>query len=116
MKVMLAWALGFWLLPHLFAQTTSDYTTTVHVKHSHFTVDAQQLTQRLDVTIDGHDYELAGNPLSAGIFTSALLIPGDYPAKITKDEHKTPYKLTRIYELKFPDGKTDKFIVIGMSQ
>jgi hypothetical protein len=66
--------------------------------------------------IDGHNYELAGYPLSSSIFESALLVPGDYPARVAKDERKTPYKVTRIYELKFPDGKTEKFAMIGMGE
>jgi len=99
-----------------YAAPGDDYPATVHVKNSHLTKDAGQLYQRLDVVIDGHDYELAGNPLSSSIFESALLVPGDYPARVTKDERKTTYKVTRIYELKFPDGKTEKFAMIGMSE
>jgi hypothetical protein len=93
-----------------------EYSTSVHVKKSYLTKDGDGLYQRLDAVIDGRSYELASLPVTSPILSGAILLPGDYRAKIVKDEHKVPYKMLLVYEFKFPDGKTDRFNVIGMTE
>ena len=44
------------------------------------------------------------------------MAPGDYKAKLVKDEHLTAYESTQIYEFLFPDKKTRKFIVVGETE
>jgi hypothetical protein len=43
----------------------------------------------------------------------ALINPGDYPARLTVDEHKTTYESRQSYEFLFPDGTTRRFDVIA---
>jgi len=100
-----------------FAATGNDYSTTVHVKSSHLVKDGNGVYLNLDAVIDGHAYELAADVSQVTtVFGASLLIPGDYSARIAKDDHKTAYKTTRVYELRYPDGKTERFAVTGMSE
>lgn len=72
----------------------ADYPITVHVQSSHL-INLTEASghgrqfcghyRRLNVVIDGRKYELEGGDCHAGI-----LEPGDYKARIRKDE-KTPY-------------------------
>jgi hypothetical protein len=95
----LAWAGG--------EPTPADYTINVHVSSSRLT-DISEL--RLIVIIDGKKYELQG------VTTNALLAPGDYRAKLVKDEHKTAYDSYRIYEFLFPDRKTRQYHLVGVTE
>jgi hypothetical protein len=99
-----------------FAAPDDDYSTSVHVKKSYLTEDGGHLYQRLEVVIDGHNYELGGAPVPSSIFSAAILLPGDYKARIVKKEQTVPYKMLVVYELKFSDGKTDRFTVIGVTE
>jgi hypothetical protein len=115
MKFVLTLALLLSALTAL-AASNDDYSTSVHVKNSYLTEDGGHLYQRLDVVIDGKNYELGGAPLPSSIFNAAILLPGDYKARIAKKEQTVPYKMLLVYELKFSDGKTDKFTVIGVTE
>lgn len=90
-----------------------EYTIDVHVTSSRMAMLGASNTyvQRLDVLIAGKKYELDSVRLS-----NALLAPGDYKAKILKDDHRTSYDSLRIYEFQFADKKTREFRVVGQTE
>jgi len=91
----------------------AEYTIGVHVGASHMVLEGNSVThhQHLNVVIDGKKYELEsiGAP-------NALLVPGDYKAKLVKDEHARTYDSWQTYEFLFPDGKTREFLVVGREE
>jgi hypothetical protein len=60
----------------------NDYSITVHVTSSQFVGRSQDL----DVVIDGQQNELVGVATRNG-----LLVVGEYNARLTRDEHKSPW-------------------------
>ena len=86
----------------------ADYTVNVHVSRSR-----NRGGQRLNAVIDGkkHEFEVYGGGGGA-----MLLALGDYKAKLVKDEHKGTYDSLQIYEFLFPDQKTRKFLVVGLTE
>jgi hypothetical protein len=89
------------------APVPAEYTINVHVISSRLIEGGWS---RLTVIIEGKNYELQGNP------TLALLAPGDYKAKLVKDEHKTSYDSYRVYEFLFPDLKTRQYHLVGVTE
>jgi hypothetical protein len=92
----LAWAGG--------EPNPADYTLNAHVSSSHFV----EGVTRLNVIIDGKKYELQG--------PGWILVPGDYKARLAKDDKKNAYDPHFVYELLLPDGKTRQYSVIGISE
>jgi hypothetical protein len=90
----------------------ADYTINVHVSSSRMVLegDAIAFNQRLNVTIEGKKYELRSSSINA------LLALGDYKAKLVRDDHRTGYDSYQVYEFLFPDNKTRKFEVVGMTE
>ncbi len=95
--------------------TSKNYPVKVHVSSSLYYEEPWgkygQAVLQLHVTIDGKKYvveDIAGR--------SRLLALGDYPARLIKDVHPTPYKFSQTYKFLFPDGKTRKFVVVGQSE
>jgi len=86
----------------------ADYTINIHVSGSRIG-ERDQL--RLQTTIDGKKYELAGDT------GDGLLLPGDYKAK-TVAVRAAPhsYDVNAVYEFLFPDSKTRKFFLVGVSE
>jgi hypothetical protein len=86
------------------------YTINVHVTSAR--VNGHGLI-RLKVILDGKKYELEG--LDA---ESSLLMPGDYKARSlpprAKDVH--PYDVYGTYEFLFPDKKTRKYGLVGITE
>jgi hypothetical protein len=91
------------------APAPDDYSINVHVTSSYVSAGGGQ---GLDVVIHAKKYQLAGDPTRG----SSLLVLGDYKAKLVKDEHPTAYESTQQYEFLFPDNKTKKFTVVGLSE
>jgi hypothetical protein len=94
----------------------ADYTINVHVSSSLLDISYsgggnERAKQRLKTTIDGKKYELRSVHSS-----DTVLAPGDYKAKLIRDEHKTSYDSSRLYEFLFPDHKTRTFEVVGMTE
>jgi hypothetical protein len=89
----------------------SQYPTVVHVSASQVESEGLNEFQTLTVTIGGKHYLLSGSLISG-----SLLDPGDYPAKLISDVHKTSYLSSQEYELLFPDGKTWKCTLAGESE
>jgi hypothetical protein len=84
---------------------SADYPITVHVSSSQLYPGYLQL----NVVIEGKKYCLSGGYAS-------VLSPGDYKAKLVKDEHKTSYETDQTYEFLFPDNKTRRHNLIGQSE
>jgi hypothetical protein len=89
----------------------ADYNITVHVSKSRMVFERDAATQLLNVIIAGKKYELRSVPL-----VNALLAPGDYKARLIRDEHETTYDSYQIYEFLFPDHKARNFTVVGQSE
>jgi hypothetical protein len=85
----------------------ADYTINVHVSSSR--VNGRGLV-RLKVIIDGKKCELEG--------VESLLAPGDYKAKTValkvKDAHI--YDIYGAYEFLFPDRKTRRYQLVGITE
>ena len=88
------------------AANPTDYNLNVHVSSSHI---GEHNTLRLTVTVDGKKFEL-------GSVGPTLLVPGDYKAKLTRDDHKNTYESYQVYEFLFPDGKTRKYYLVGITE
>jgi hypothetical protein len=88
------------------------YTVKVHVSSSRmaFEGEGKPFSQRLDVTIDGKKYELRSPSVNA------LLALGDYKARLVRNDHRTTYDSFQVYEFLFPDNKTRKFEVVGITE
>jgi len=88
----------------------ADYTINVHVSSAR--VNGRGAI-RLKVAFDGKKYELEGIDAE-----SSLLVPGDYKAKKVpvkvKDVHT--YDVYGNYEFLFPDGKTRRYNLVGISE
>ena len=89
-----------------------DYPVKIHVISSRLLLfvnnGATSLVQLLAVTIDGRKFELTSDSSE-----HRLLHPGDYSARVTKDDSEGSYENKKIYEIKFSNGKTKKYFVSG---
>ena len=70
--------------------------------------------QKLTVVTDGKKYELAA-PTCTNLEDKVELLSvlGDYKAKLVRNEHKTTYESTQVYEFLFPNKKTRKLKLGG---
>ena len=93
----------------------SQYTLAVHVSASAYESVENVSLQILTVTIDGKHYQLAGTT-NKGVHIDGLINPGDYHARLSKDQHNTSYESLQEFELLFPDGTTRNFRVIAQSE
>ncbi len=88
----------------------ADYTISVQVSSSR--VNSRGLI-RLKVILDGKKYELEGIDAE-----SSLLVPGDYKARTlplkVKDVHT--YDVYGNYEIIFPDKKTRRYALVGITE
>lgn len=89
----------------------SQYPIVVHVSASQLESIGINEFQTLTVTIGAKHYLLWG-----GLISGNMLDPGDYPARLILDEHKTSYVSSQAYEFLFPDGKTWKCYLAGESE
>jgi hypothetical protein len=85
----------------------AEYRLNVHVSSSRLTEGSRPW---LSAIIDGKKCELQG------VGTEAVLAPGDYKAKLIKDEHKTSYDSFQVYEFLFPDMKTRQYHLVGITE
>jgi len=93
-------------IPAAHAADSKDYPIKVHVSSAEVRA-AAGLNQYIAVSIDGKKYELA--QFGAGY----PIHPGDYQARIVKDEAKGEGQFDREYEILFADGKAVKYRVVG---
>lgn len=92
------------------APNPTDYNLNVHVSSAR--ISGRGLV-RLKVSIAGKIYLLDGIDAE-----NSLLAPGDYKAKTlpvkVKDVH--PYDVYGTYEFLFPDGKTRRYYLTGITE
>ncbi len=91
------------------APVPAEYTINVHVTSSRLS-EGYGSWPRLAAIIDGKKCELRG------VATLSLLAPGDYKAKLVRDEHKTSYDSYRVYEFLFSDMKTRQYHLVGVTE
>jgi hypothetical protein len=97
----------------------ADYTIAVHVQSSRFVDQCSSddkgsmcfMILSLSVLIDGKKVELDDQSPS-----KEVIVPGDYKARILKEDTSHSYEYSRTYELLFPDGATRKYNVVGESE
>jgi hypothetical protein len=87
------------------APNQADYNINVHVSSARMD---ERSEVNLMVVVDGSKYKLRGN--------GWLLAPGDYKARLTRDEHKTTYAPSQTYEFLLPDKKTRTFNLVGITE
>ena len=99
------------LCSFLAAADPADYNLNVHVGTSRMVLEREGGAhfQKVQAVIDGKKYELES--IAA---PNALLLPGDYKARIVKDHHSGEYDVWRIYELQLPDKKVRQFLMVGV--
>ena len=96
---------------------TGGFPLTVHVTGSKWVTMPIGLSPRrpvmqINVLIAGRRFELDAAPDR----NEGLLMIGDYKARLIEEEHHTPYEMNQTYLLQFPDGKTQKFYLEGISE
>lgn len=97
----------------------SNYTIQVHVASSELKNECSMSVkgsdcaayQYLAVTIGGKKFQLESTKRE-----NLMLHTGDYQGRIVKDEPKSASEFLRIYELRFADGKTIEYVVVGESE
>jgi len=99
------------LCSFLSAADPPDYNLNVHVSSSRMVMErgGGAHFQKLKAVIDGKQYELESTASP-----NALLLPGDYKARIVKDHHSSEADVWRIYEFQLPDKKPRQFLMIGV--
>jgi len=58
----------------------------------------------------------ASTSCSETVLPKGVVALGDYKARLVNDKQKPTHEFTRDYDLKFPDGSTRKFSVIGQTE
>ncbi|WP_089409837.1 hypothetical protein [Granulicella rosea] len=89
----------------------ADYTTTVHVISSHWSLGNNGGVQILQALIDGQQVELLGHGegvLKLGNYKAAPLQPAYHPRPNGHDDNVA-------YQFLFPTGETRNFDVTGYS-
>ena len=101
------------------APSPDEYTVNIHVTSSYvvqspgrFEGDQPWTLLKLNVLVDGKKYELTAQATKKG----GLLSPGNYKAKLLRDEHQSMYESSQEYEFLFPDKKTRRFFVTGQTE
>jgi len=93
------------------AADSKDFPIKVHVSSSELKFTGGLIYQINSVLIDGKKYELEHHNKLTGIVFP--LHPGDYQARIVKNEEGDEGQFEREYEILFADGKTLKYRVVG---
>jgi hypothetical protein len=93
----------------------SQYTLLVHVSAVEYVPGSGNSLEVLTVTVGGKHYQLQGGTILARKF-DGLLNLGDYPARLSQDEHRTSYESQQEFELLFPDGTMRRFGVVAQSE
>jgi hypothetical protein len=98
------------LCSFLSAADAPDYNLNVHVSSSRMVLERGGAHfQKVKAVIDGKKYELESIEAP-----NALLMPGDYQARIVKDHHAGAADVWRIYEFQLPDKKVRQFLMVGV--
>jgi hypothetical protein len=99
------------------APNAQDYSIQVHVSKSWIIEECGSRgcspAVRLEVVIEGKKYQIEDEKPR-----SAVLKPGDYPAKVLKNPRAinishASYDDIKVFEFLFPDGQTRKYNLVG---
>lgn len=98
----------------------ADYTINVHISASHLDTEcANGLCRNLvyaDTLLNGKKLQLSGNAVIVKK-TLMLIAPGDYRAKLIKDNHNSNSSLfNQEYELLLPDNIVWQCFTTGVSE
>lgn len=101
-----------------YANDSKDYPIKVHITASELKSDCYNAgqgtncpnVQFLTAVIEGKKYTLKHKALVHALYP---IHPGDYSARITKDEQKGAGQYEREYEIFFSDGKAEEYLVVG---
>jgi hypothetical protein len=91
----------------------AQYNLNIHVAASRSVLHSERAPryQQLNVTIDGKQYEL-----ESVLGVSGLLGLGDYKARLEVDDTKNDHDSYKVYEFRFPNGKTREYLVVGQTE
>jgi hypothetical protein len=102
------------------AQKAEDYPITVHVYRAETVLLKLRVSEgpllRLEVSAEGRKLILASESVAFSGSTPLSMKPGDYKARILKDDQINAAQYSRSYELLLSDGKKLRFDVIGESE
>jgi hypothetical protein len=98
----------------------ADYTIKVHVSASHLKTECSSgICSNIlyaDTVLNGKKIELSGVAVIVKK-TLMLIIPGDYPARLIRDEHNSDSTLfNQEYELLLPDNIVWQSFTTGISE
>jgi hypothetical protein len=102
-------------------QPDPAYPVTIHVISSRLVTQpagskTSETDEWLHVVINGKKYELEGSPLRVTLTRDGVIVPGDYNAALIDNHAKGTYLIQQEYAMKFPDGSSHKFTVVGESE
>jgi hypothetical protein len=107
------------------AQKADDYPLSVHVSSSkvvwigELSNSSDFAETQIEAIIDGKKMRLKGT-LFGGKHVRGnrpiILRPGDYRAKVVKEDAYNQWEYSREYELLLPNGTTEKLIAAGESE
>jgi hypothetical protein len=98
----------------------ADFTIKVHITASHLKSECADVNCKnilyADSILNGKKIELSGVAIIVKK-TLMLIIPGDYPARLIRDEHNSDSTLfNREYELLLPDNIVWQSFTTGISE
>jgi len=101
----------------------TDYPLTVHIGSIHIRSHCTEVLFKaycadmayLDVSVDGHKFELMGDWNSSDEYQTPLT-PGDYRARILEPKPSTGAPFRQKYELVLSDQTTWRATVTGLSE
>ena len=91
------------------------YPLKFHASRSFFTINGGVYMHLVGV-IGGAKVELMSGPSPTDIYSTGLLNPGDYPARVTGQETKKDGSTIQAYDLQLANGQHEEFTVIGRSE
>ena len=98
----------------------ADYTIKVHISASH--IDPPTIGRAAnyaDATLDGKKLQLSGDAVNIGgrVDRFALIIPGDYMARLKKDFHNADSTaIHQEYDVLLSDGTVWHCMISGISE
>ncbi len=102
----------------------ADFNVKIHISASHIRPYCTEIGSQIvcnealfaDVPMNGKKLEFKG-PAQVLQHSSVLIIPGDYPARITKDVHNSDSTLlSQEYDVLLPDNRVWHCVTAGISE
>ena len=93
-----------------------DFPLTVHVKRSRIEPFRDTTPLHLWVVISGKSLEFTDFTHSQYFGFTAIVVPGDYRARLSHEETRRGGQLQQTYEFLWPDGTLETFDLVGESE